>query len=163
MIVNHQLFNYLDRLFITHGPSIKNQENPHENIIPLNILGLWGVYGLIEDYNTQDDLWNQYPHDQLMMVSHLMANHLIVHLLQWVATYNPIYYYPYKKYFNNYCYYQYRKSIINLKHPENWQKYPHDYGLRVGQKINGGPLGNYYWKHNICKKPQSLSMEKIQL
>ena len=163
MIVNHQLFNYLDHLFISNGQYVKNIENSDNKIIPLNILGLWGVHGLIEDYNTQDNLWSKYSHEQLMMVSHLIANYLIVHLLQWVSSYNPIYYYPYKKYFNNYCYYQYCKPIINLKNPKNWQQYHHNYGLKVGQKINTGPLGNYYWKYNICKKISSLSLNKIQL
>lgn len=162
--INPQLFDYLNNLFITESPyNPKSIENFPPNIISLPMLGLWGVHGLIADYNIQDDLWKKYDHDQLMMVSHLIANHLMVNLLQWVSSYNPIYYYPHQQYFNNYCHYQYHKPLINLKIKKSWQKHAHLKQLKVGQKINGGPIGHYHWKYEASTIKDHVSLDKIQL
>jgi CRISPR/Cas system-associated exonuclease Cas4 (RecB family) len=158
--INPQLFNYLEDLFLTQGPYDHQPiEHVEKNIINLPILGLWGIHGLIGNYNIQDALWQKYNGTQLMMISHLIANHLMVNMLQWVGSYNPIYYYPYKKYFNNYCHYQYHKTIIHWQTKKNWQKYPHSIPLKVGQKINGGPLGHFHWKYENCKTIKHLSMD----
>ena len=160
-----QLFNYLEAILITtqdntHNKSLEILDN---GIVQMNILGLWGNHGLIQNYNTQEELLQQYDHKQLMMASHIVGHSLLLNLLQWISSYNPLYYYPYKKYFNNYCYYQYQWPIGPQLNSGNWRKNYHACGLKVGQKIHQGPIGNIFFQYAYDKKKPLKTMDQYKI
>jgi hypothetical protein len=162
--MDSQLFNHLDQLFITKNDLRNNfsKEFSNKSIVITKTLGLWGTNGLIVDYDEQEILWDLYDQEKLMMISHLLANYLIIILLQWVGSHHPIYYYPHKQYFHGCCYYQYSWPL-KKKAKLFWKRHGHPYALKIGQKIHQGVLGSFFWQYNESRQPISQSLQQISL
>jgi hypothetical protein len=115
--------------------------------------GLWGIKGLIFDLNVQEQLKEIYEEKFLNNASNIILNALINYKLQWVTSYNNLYYFDYNRSYSYIKYWDYQYKLFIKNNDNHWQLKKTSLYLKIGDSIDSGVIGNYYWSHEKLKKP----------
>ena len=147
LIALHNFFNKNKKKYL-YMPAINYttmkkiiEKMGEDNIITINIWGLWGCQSLIKDFSIQEELQKMYDKVWLNFINIFVTNFLVETVIFWINQWKCFnFFLPHRHYLYNYT----------------WKKYHHNYPLKIGHRFSDGVVGSYYWKYekqNYNKNP----------